>query len=87
MIGPLRAELSWFGRLRKLHHCGPVSMFSKLCAHWSARRPTEVAEKVRARVGGLCALGAEGGGSRLFAPLRGSIDAPSARLPHLSLAR
>lgn len=41
------AELGWFGRLRKIQHCGPVSMFWKLTRAWHWLRPSEVAAKVQ----------------------------------------
>ena len=37
------AELSVFGRLRKVYHCGPYSMFVKLVHMWSDKHsPSEV---------------------------------------------
>ena len=37
------AELSVFGRLRKVYHCGPYSMFVKLVHMWGNKlTPTEV---------------------------------------------
>lgn len=41
------AELSHFGRLRKIGLCGPVSMFHKLVHEWDHLTPTQVAEKVK----------------------------------------
>jgi len=47
-MGMTYDELSFFGRLRKIHKCGPYSMFTKLAAEWSDRlSPTETAEKVK----------------------------------------
>jgi NAD+ synthase (glutamine-hydrolysing) len=40
-------ELGWFGRLRKISRCGPVSMFRKLCVTWSHLSTAEVAAKVK----------------------------------------
>ena len=40
-------ELSRFGRLRKVHKCGPVSMFEKLLFEWAHLPPEEVAAKVK----------------------------------------
>jgi NAD+ synthase (glutamine-hydrolysing) len=40
-------ELSRFGRLRKIHRCGPVSMFEKLVHGWKHLPPQEVALKVK----------------------------------------
>jgi NAD+ synthase (glutamine-hydrolysing) len=40
-------ELGWFGRLRKLSRCGPVSMYRKLRVVWSHLSPSQVAEKVK----------------------------------------
>jgi NAD+ synthase (glutamine-hydrolysing) len=40
-------ELGWFGRLRKISRCGPVSMYRKLCVTWSHLPATEVAVKVK----------------------------------------
>ena len=34
-MGMTYAELSVFGRLRKVHRCGPYSMFTKLVHMWS----------------------------------------------------
>ena len=37
------AELSVFGRLRKIHRCGPYSMFVKLVHMWADKMtPAEV---------------------------------------------
>jgi NAD+ synthase (glutamine-hydrolysing) len=48
-MGMTYAELSRFGTLRKLHRCGPVSMFEALRAEWApVLGPAAVAEKVRA---------------------------------------
>ncbi len=46
-MGMTYAELSRFGTLRKVHRCGPVSMFEKLVHEWSNLPPREVAEKVK----------------------------------------
>lgn len=41
-------ELSDIGRLRKVHHCGPYTMFLKLVDIWKTRyQPHEVAQKVK----------------------------------------
>lgn len=41
------AELGWFGRLRKIQRCGPLSMYRKLVGEWSHLTPAEVAAKVK----------------------------------------
>eukprot|EP00164_Ancoracysta_twista_P003820 GFYU01005125.1.p1 GENE.GFYU01005125.1~~GFYU01005125.1.p1 ORF type:complete len:108 (+),score=39.19 GFYU01005125.1:2-325(+) len=41
------AELSEYGKLRKIEKCGPYSMFVKLCHLWNHLAPREVAEKVK----------------------------------------
>ena len=46
-MGMTYAELSRFGTLRKVHRCGPVSMFEKLVHEWNHLRPGEVADKVK----------------------------------------
>ena len=46
-MGMTYAELSRFGQLRKVHRCGPVSMFEKLAQEWNHLPPDEVAEKVK----------------------------------------
>lgn len=47
-MGMTYEELSVFGRLRKVHKCGPYSMFTHLAHAWSARMsPAEVAVKVK----------------------------------------
>jgi len=46
-MGMTYAELSQYGRLRKLLRCGPVSMFRKLCVTWSHLEPRVVADKVK----------------------------------------
>ena len=46
-MGMTYEELSQFGRLRKIHRCGPVSMFEKLVYEWDHLSPAEVAEKVK----------------------------------------
>lgn len=46
-MGMTYAELSEYGRLRKMHHCGPYSMYCKLVQTWSDCTPAVVAEKVK----------------------------------------
>ncbi|XP_061434893.1 glutamine-dependent NAD(+) synthetase [Lethenteron reissneri] len=47
-MGMSYAELSVFGRLRKIDKCGPYSMFCKLLTAWSQRcSPAQVAERVK----------------------------------------
>jgi NAD+ synthase (glutamine-hydrolysing) len=46
-MGMSYEELGWFGRLRKLSRCGPVSMYRKLRVVWSHLSPSQVAEKVK----------------------------------------
>jgi NAD+ synthase (glutamine-hydrolysing) len=47
-MGMTYAELSQFGRLRKVEKCGPFSMYCKLVQTWSGNyTPREVAEKVK----------------------------------------
>ncbi|CAJ0824429.1 14819_t:CDS:2, partial [Entrophospora sp. SA101] len=47
-MGMSYAELSVFGRLRKLNRCGPFSMFTKLVHEWSSElSPTEISKKVK----------------------------------------
>ncbi|KAG0713131.1 Glutamine-dependent NAD(+) synthetase [Chionoecetes opilio] len=47
-MGMTYAELSTYGKLRKVECCGPYSMFGKLIHMWSDRcSPPEVAEKVK----------------------------------------
>jgi NAD+ synthase (glutamine-hydrolysing) len=46
-MGMTYDELSQFGRLRKIHRCGPVSMFEKLVHEWDYLPPAEVAVKVK----------------------------------------
>lgn len=47
-MGMTYAELSQFGRLRKIEKCGPYSMFCKLVQTWSGTQsPREVSEKVK----------------------------------------
>ncbi|CAF4958218.1 unnamed protein product [Pieris macdunnoughi] len=46
-MGMTYAELSEFGRLRKMHSCGPYAMFEKLVHIWSERTLQEVADKVK----------------------------------------
>jgi NAD+ synthase (glutamine-hydrolysing) len=50
-MGMTYDELGWFGRLRKIGKCGPVSMYRKLVSEWTtsspALKPREVAAKVK----------------------------------------
>jgi NAD+ synthase (glutamine-hydrolysing) len=46
-MGMTYEELGWFGRLRKLSRCGPVSMYQKLVLVWNHLSPLVVAEKVQ----------------------------------------
>mmetsp|Transcript_8950 Transcript_8950/g.15548 ORF Transcript_8950/g.15548 Transcript_8950/m.15548 type:complete len:740 (-) Transcript_8950:63-2282(-) len=46
-MGMSYEELGYFGRLRKISRCGPVSMFKKLTVTWSHLAPSEVAAKVK----------------------------------------
>jgi NAD+ synthase (glutamine-hydrolysing) len=47
-MGMTYAELSVFGRLRKLSKCGPFGMYEKLLHMWSDQyTPREIYEKVR----------------------------------------
>jgi NAD+ synthase (glutamine-hydrolysing) len=46
-MGLTYEELSRFGRLRKIHRCGPLSMFEKLVHEWQHLPPGEVATKVK----------------------------------------
>ncbi len=46
-MGMTYAELGRFGRLRKIHRCGPLSMFEKLVHEWTHLAPGEVAAKVK----------------------------------------
>ncbi|MCA9968672.1 MAG: NAD(+) synthase, partial [Anaerolineales bacterium] len=46
-MGMTYAELSRFGRLRKVERCGPLSMFETLVYEWDHLPPREVAEKVK----------------------------------------
>lgn len=46
-MGMTYAELSQFGRLRKVTRCGPVSMFHNLLAVWRHLSPAEIAAKVK----------------------------------------
>eukprot|EP00545_Synedropsis_sp_CCMP1620_P004780 CAMPEP_0119008702 /NCGR_PEP_ID=MMETSP1176-20130426/3874_1 /TAXON_ID=265551 /ORGANISM="Synedropsis recta cf, Strain CCMP1620" /LENGTH=806 /DNA_ID=CAMNT_0006961087 /DNA_START=218 /DNA_END=2638 /DNA_ORIENTATION=+ len=52
-MGMTYEELGWFGRLRKLHRCGPVSMYTTLVSAsggdsiWTRLKPTVVAQKVQ----------------------------------------
>ncbi len=46
-MGMTYEELSYFGRLRQIHRCGPLSMFEALVHEWPHLPPREVAAKVR----------------------------------------
>ncbi len=46
-MGMSYAELSQFGRLRKIDRCGPYNMFEKLLFEWDHLPPSEVAAKVK----------------------------------------
>lgn len=46
-MGMTYEELGYFGRLRKISRCGPVSMYRKLCAKWNHLSPSHVAAKVK----------------------------------------
>ena len=46
-MGMTYDELGWFGRLRKLSRCGPVSMYQKLLGVWPDLLPTVIAQKVQ----------------------------------------
>ncbi len=46
-MGMTYEELGYFGRLRKISRCGPVSMFRKLRSKWHHLTPSEVSEKVK----------------------------------------
>jgi NAD+ synthase (glutamine-hydrolysing) len=48
-MGMTYDELTWYGKLRKLHRCGPLSMYRKLVSLWSERglAPADVAAKVK----------------------------------------
>jgi NAD+ synthase (glutamine-hydrolysing) len=46
-MGMTYAELSIFGRLRKINGCGPVSMYQHLVSEWHHLEPIKVAEKVK----------------------------------------
>lgn len=46
-MGMTYSELSLYGMLRKVHRCGPVSMFRKLLPIWRGMAPSTVAEKVK----------------------------------------
>lgn len=46
-MGMTYAELSSFGRLRKVSRCGPVSMFQNLLAIWRHLAPGDIATKVK----------------------------------------
>jgi NAD+ synthase (glutamine-hydrolysing) len=40
-------ELETFGKLRKIHRLGPVSMFRRLLPMWKHLKPEAIAEKVK----------------------------------------
>lgn len=46
-MGMTYEELGVFGRLRKMHRAGPVSMFEKLNFMWAGVSPSRVADKVK----------------------------------------
>lgn len=46
-MGMTYDELSWFGRLRKVHRCGPLSMYHKLRDIWTHLPNAEIAKKVK----------------------------------------
>jgi len=46
-MGMTYEELSWFGRLRKIERCGPVSMFLRLVQIWRELTPSDVSVKVK----------------------------------------
>ena len=49
-MGMTYDELSWFGRLRKLHFCGPLSMYTMLLSaggQWADLTPDVIAVKVK----------------------------------------
>ncbi|KAG7355090.1 NAD+ synthetase [Nitzschia inconspicua] len=47
-MGMTYEELGWFGRLRKIGRCGPVSMYNKLVHIWKETcTPSEVGAKVK----------------------------------------
>ena len=49
-MGMSYAELGAFGRLRKVHRCGPLTMYQRLLVEWVPQRgltPQEVGEKVK----------------------------------------
>jgi NAD+ synthase (glutamine-hydrolysing) len=46
-MGCTYAELSWFGRLRKVELMGPVSMFHRLVEAWPHYSAAQVADKVK----------------------------------------
>lgn len=56
-MGMTYEELGWFGRLRKVHRCGPLSMYTRLLHQWGQGgaaipaggplSPSQVSEKVK----------------------------------------
>jgi NAD+ synthase (glutamine-hydrolysing) len=46
-MGMSYSDLGVYGKLRKIHRCGPVSMFQRLTNQWSHLTPSAIAEKVK----------------------------------------
>jgi len=46
-MGMTYDELSVYGRLRKVHRCGPLSMYQRLVHIWTHLSPSKVADKVK----------------------------------------
>ena len=46
-MGMTYEELSFFGRARKIYHCGPLSMFRRLSGQWAHLAKNVVAQKVQ----------------------------------------
>ena len=46
-MGMSYADLGVYGTLRKIHRCGPVTMFLRLLRMWTDKSTREVAEKVK----------------------------------------
>ena len=49
-MGMSYAELSWYGKLRKVQRCGPLSMYTRLLTAggiWAPLGPAEIAAKVK----------------------------------------
>ena len=57
-MGMTYRELSEYGRLRKIHLCGPYSMFTKLCETWEDRVGQREVRHMRCVV--RCAVRGEG---------------------------